>query len=406
MTINRPFNEIEVETYFAQITDRIKKEILSNSKDYIIGVDRTEYIDYLVAKYTIDELAIDFESEQVTLCGETEKEYRDGGWHRGVYKYTEYRFCVKFQYSGSTDILRIKPSCFKWSIGGSGDVSTIDINGNTLMVFFTIYKRDKSEYNSAKNGTIAKTFDNLDGALFHIRAFNKRLRQQIEREFDRVKSKYLQDLSFYQELNIKTNDEHKTFTVPVIKKRITPPSLQETSKPTPALEEVMYRNILRTIYSTYKGFERLPSLYRDKDEEALRDGVLPTLQTSFKNVSTSGETFNKEGKTDICIKEPGGGNVFIAECKIWKGEKYLLSAISQLLDRYVTWRDTKTALIVFVKNDGFADIVKKANAAIKKHEYYVRSRGATEDTSFSYVFCLPNDQDREIFLELMMFHFI
>ena len=406
MTINRPFNEIDVETYFTQLTDRIKQEILSNSKDYVIGVNRSEYIDYLVAKYTIEELIIDFDSEQVSLCSEKEKENRDGGWHRGVFKYIEYQFCVKFKYSGNTDILRLKPSCFKWSVCGSGDVSRIDVYGDTLRLYFTIYKQDKSEYNSAKNGTISKTFDNLDGALFHIRTFNKGLRQQIEREFDMVKSKYLQDISFYQELNIKINPKDKSYSVPVIKKTITPPAITKDSKKTPILEEVMYRDILRTIYGTYKGFERLPSLYRDKDEEALRDGVLPTLQASFKNVSTSGETFNKEGKTDICIKEPGGGNVFIAECKIWKGEKYLLSAISQLVDRYVTWRDTKTALIVFVKSDGFADIVKKANAAIKKHEYYVRSRGATEETSFSYVFRLPNDKDREINLELMLFHFI
>lgn len=64
--------------------------------------------------------------------------------------------------------------------------------------------------------------------------------------------------------------------------------------------------------------------------------------------SATGETFNKKGKTDILLRH-AGNNAFVGECKFWKGEKSFLSTIDQLLG-YLTWRDSKTAVIMFVKN--------------------------------------------------------
>lgn len=54
------------------------------------------------------------------------------------------------------------------------------------------------------------------------------------------------------------------------------------------------------------------------------------------------------GKSDILIRD-GDRSVFVAECKIWRGSKSLSNAIDQLLG-YATWRDTKTAILVFNRN--------------------------------------------------------
>ena len=62
----------------------------------------------------------------------------------------------------------------------------------------------------------------------------------------------------------------------------------------------------------------------------------------------TGETFNYGGKTDILIRYQGN-NIFIGECKFWKGPKSYLETIDQIL-RYVTWRDTKVAIFVFCKD--------------------------------------------------------
>jgi len=104
--------------------------------------------------------------------------------------------------------------------------------------------------------------------------------------------------------------------------------------------------------------------------------ALPTSwysSTGSTKEKQTGETFNGEGKSDIIIRQ-GGANVFIAECKIWEGVTAFTAAIDQL-QRYVTWRDTKTALIIFNRNKGFSDVIQKAQEAVRAHPQY-KSRPA------------------------------
>ncbi len=82
------------------------------------------------------------------------------------------------------------------------------------------------------------------------------------------------------------------------------------------------------------------------DEEKIRDLLLVFLNAQYEG-DAAGEVFNAAGKTDILIRV-GDRNVFIAECKIWKGPKTIRDALGQLLS-YLTWRDTKAALLVFIR---------------------------------------------------------
>lgn len=173
----------------------------------------------------------------------------------------------------------------------------------------------------------------------------------------------------------------------------------------PHIDDTLYQNILQYIDITYQGYERYPNNYKGRDEEELRDSILPHLQAKFSNYTATGETFNKNGKTDICIKHTDGSNLFIGECKIWKGESFFAEAINQLFDRYVTWHDTKVALIVFVQNDCFTKIISKAKTAIKQHPYFVSSVDENNEHLGSYIFHHAEDHEREIKLELMLYHF-
>jgi hypothetical protein len=73
--------------------------------------------------------------------------------------------------------------------------------------------------------------------------------------------------------------------------------------------------------------------------------------------SATGETFNFQGKTDILIQVEGK-KIFIAECKFWKGEKSFLATLDQLLS-YLSWRDTKAAVIMFNRNADFSAVLAK-----------------------------------------------
>jgi hypothetical protein len=92
-------------------------------------------------------------------------------------------------------------------------------------------------------------------------------------------------------------------------------------------------------------FERLPSTYAGKDEESLRDHLILQLEPRFEYSST-GETFNKSGKTDILVRHQKS-NIFVAECKFWGGAKKHFETIDQMLS-YLTWRDSKTAIVYFM----------------------------------------------------------
>ena len=119
----------------------------------------------------------------------------------------------------------------------------------------------------------------------------------------------------------------------------------------------------------------------------------------------TGETFNKGGKTDILIRYKDGSNLFVAECKYWKGEGVLFETINQLFDRYLTWRDSKVAIIFFVKNKEFSKVLKTLQESIPKHEYFVRENGSNGESSFSYIFHFPTDKGKLVYAEIMAFHF-
>ena len=147
--------------------------------------------------------------------------------------------------------------------------------------------------------------------------------------------------------------------------------------------------------------ERHPNTYRDKDEEALRDHFIMVLTPQFESVS--GETFNKSGKTDILVWHEGR-NLFVAECKIWRGAAAFSEAIDQALG-YLTWRDSKAALLIFIRNKNLQPVLTTVEQETQRHKCYVCSRGTVEEGWYSYRFHLPEDTTRGVDLAVLCFHF-
>jgi DNA-binding sugar fermentation-stimulating protein len=95
-----------------------------------------------------------------------------------------------------------------------------------------------------------------------------------------------------------------------------------------------------------------------------------------------------------------GDNAFIGECKIWTGAAKFREAIDQLLG-YVTWRDTKAALIIFIKTGTPSDIIKKARAEVETHASDVRLKAEVDETRIDYLLQSPSDPERHIDLALI-----
>ena len=111
--------------------------------------------------------------------------------------------------------------------------------------------------------------------------------------------------------------------------------------------------------------------------------------------------FNFQGKTDILIRIEGR-NVFIAECKFWKGEKSFLTTVDQLLS-YLSWRDTKACIVVFNKNANFSNVLTRIAEVVPKHGNFKRDLGKSGESTFRYVFTQPNDPSRELLLTVLTF---
>jgi|GEM_PF-1699475 uncharacterized protein yeeC len=168
----------------------------------------------------------------------------------------------------------------------------------------------------------------------------------------------------------------------------------------------LYEKIINEINLIGKSMEQKPSLYQGKDEEALRDVFIAMLERRFQSVTATAETFNHIGKTDILLKDAtDSSNLFIGECKIWRGKKHFMESINQLFDRYLTWRDTNAALMVFVQGTDLTTVMSVIEDSVTQHQYYKRTCGKHNETSLSYIFGLPQDGHRDVKLEVMVFNF-
>lgn len=204
----------------------------------------------------------------------------------------------------------------------------------------------------------------------------------------------------------KSSDTPVTFSIPAKRTKVIPtkrkPEVTEKGfTPEPTLDDAVYRQILSIIHDVGKQFERLPSTYSGKEEEDLRDHILLFLEPNFEG-SATGETFNKTGKTDILLRHEGS-NVFIAELKFWRGKKAYLDTISQLLN-YLTWRDSKSAIVVFVKNKNFSSVLNVVKEATLEHENCLGFVSEQEEGWYHYRFHINDDKNREVRMSVMLFH--
>lgn len=184
------------------------------------------------------------------------------------------------------------------------------------------------------------------------------------------------------------------------------PEIQAMISPPPQLDDPRYFEIIDYIIRLGRDFENYPELNENFNEERYRNYFLPFLNSVSPGYAAKGEVFHGKGKTDILVWDKNGVNLFVAECKIWRGEAYLLEGVDQLLTRYVNWRDEKTALIVFNREiQNFSVVIEAATRALSSHTLCREPGRPRTDCSWSYQFHHPTDNARIIRLELILLNF-
>lgn len=401
----KAFNEITAFDYTDQQLKKIKSEIEKKPKEYILGIDEEEYITYLKSEYSLEPLTILWHEETVNKPT-SRKEWKEDRFYQERYDTEVYTIKITYPFTGSPSLFEVRPN--SWVMA----TREIDVESYNSVVSFDVKLTNltKEVFDSQKRGAISEAFANVANANSFATSWNNQLDSHIRSYFSKQKAKFQKENDFFAAINIPIDKGTESiFTPPTIKKKNIPQptvskSLEVKSEPSMALE--MYRDIIKVMNDAGKGMERKPSLYVGKDEEGIRDQFLFILETRYDNTTATSETFNRSGKTDIILKYASdGSNIFVAECKFWTGYKGFLDTISQLFDRYLTWRDSKVAILMFVKNKDFTSVLNNLRTEIRNHPYYVKDNGHTNESSFSYTFHLAQDQSKAVLLEVMAFHF-
>lgn len=405
MRSSRVFGEKELRDFLEASKVNVAHSIESEKDDYILNVNEDDYVAHKVSEATVENLEIHVDdiyassSEQMVPA---ERFPRDFHVYSGKsYKKDVIKFHVPI--SGNIQLLHCIPSSrIMWSM-------EIEIDRNEFCFEIINFRDNADEIVRRKDENIRSIFQQYENVRAEVERANSNLEQHVRNAFNSRKQRIQKSSGVLASLGVpvkKSSAPPETFSVPTPQKRKKPilnkPSVKEVGfTPEPSLDQSTYVDILKLIHDVGKEFERLPSLYAGKEEEHLRDHFLMMLEPNFEG-SATGETFNKTGKTDILLRHEGS-NVFIGECKFWKGEKSFLSTIDQLLG-YLTWRDSKAAVIMFVPNKGFSSVVDTAKEASPKHSNFLKSVDERDETWLNYEFHLDGDRNRVVKLAVMLYH--
>ncbi|KWZ34747.1 hypothetical protein [Burkholderia anthina] len=240
-----------------------------------------------------------------------------------------------------------------------------------------------------------------------IDSHNRTLPAAAEQAIQQRRARLLAQSQRAESLGIpirRRNDAPTTYAVPTARRKATPtlpPATTAQFKPEPVWAMDQYEQALKIMQDMALVMERSPEAFKSMDEEALRQHFLVQLNGQFEGRAT-GETFNMGGKTDILLRE-GDRNVFIAECKFWKGPKAYGQAIDQLLG-YATWRDGKAAILIFNRGTDTSTVLAGINATTKSHGNFKRVVEWPHESGFRYIVHSNGDANREITLTVLVFH--
>lgn len=384
---------------------KLEQEISSLGRDYILKVSEEDLCKSLVDKYTIEIPVLHDENLHALEPQDTEIDIR-GRHDYAVFDNDEPHYVkgtsltIAIPFEGEEQLFHFMPSAVT-SYFPRGEIVDNEIH--------LTYKDVNMKAENVK-----KLYENDLGIIKqHLRAIasnveqhNKSLEPKIRELITKRKDKILKEQDMAASLGIpikRREDSATTYTIPTVRRKpsIEVPKVTEGAfKPEPALSMSEYEHILKIIQDMALVIERNPKAFSKMKEEDLRTHFLVPLNGHYEGQAT-GETFNFEGKTDILIRYEGR-NVFIAECKFWKGEKQLTDTIDQLF-KYTSWRDTKTAIILFNRNKEFTSVLSKISEIMKVHPCFKKDLGKQSETSFRYLFRQPSDTNREVILTIMAF---
>lgn len=402
----RPFTNGDTFTSFRNLIDSVVSEINSLDNSYILKASQSELEEHFVDKVLIEPLVLHVENRYIKNQSGTKidisRDFRRGLFpdERITVQGTKIDIAIPFE--GNSDLWKIRASTF--SLSGYPEVEV----RNNEIIFSISFPDDSAESNNllAEIDRNTKSLSEAVGYLKndvtnHNNSAPNTIRQALTRKQTLAQSTTGAIAALG--IPIKRVGAEPTFTIPT-KRRTKPSTLPQvvTGKyePEPVLEEKEYQHILEILKSMSLVIERNPSSFASLDEESIRDHFLLQLNGHYEGGAT-GETFNASGKTDILIRE-GNKNVFIAECKFWRGQKVFTEAINQLLG-YLTWRDSKCALLIFNKTKDSSAVRQKMHEIMEALPEYRKTEFHQPNGDSRYILVKTSEPGKEIIVTTQLY---
>lgn len=401
-----PFRDGDTFATFRNIMEKATREIETLENDYVLKASPAELEQYYVAQVTLTPLTLDAKNHYIDSQKGTQidvsHDFRRAafGGERIVVKGTALDIAIPF--TGDAGLWRVRPSSY--SLSGYPELEIRD----DAVVFTCRFPDDSPEPERLKT-EIERSIRSLSDAVSnlardverHNREAPAAVRAALERKLSKAKAAVGAVAGLG--IPIKQRSATATFVVPT-KRRESPvsrPSVpREKFSPEPTLDQREYEHILGILKSMALVIERSPGSFASLDEEAIRTHFLLQLNGHYEG-SATGETFNAAGKTDILIRIDNR-NVFIAECKFWRGAKSFSDAVDQLLG-YLSWRDSKCALLIFNQTKDSSAVRQKMHEIMLARTEYRKTLSHDPNGDARYVFVKASDPGREIQIHTMLF---
>src|SRR5258708_29035554 len=400
------FNKFQIFSIIQGHTESLKKKVQSIPANYVLNASEQDLVQALMEEFRLKVPVIKDEGIYIASGGEAEVEVsRDPmrrffhGRDSGPVYVPGNKTVIAVPFEGDSEFFKIQPQSYTLNPPRG------EITESEILLTYVRTDQNAEAIKQDYQRTVNSIKQYLASLAQSAAQFNSQLEGLVMSQLKARKDRLLADAGMTAAIGLPLKKREGTplsYSLPVTRRapKIEQIRVSGAFKPEPALADDDYEEILRIMQNTVQVMELSPHAFHDMGEEDLRSHFLVQLNGAFKGQAT-GETFNFQGKTDILIRVDGK-NVFIAECKFWKGEKAFLGTLDQLVS-YLSWRDTKAAVLVFNRNADFSAVLAKIRETAPKHPLFKRDRGASGESTFRYVFAQPNNSNREIILTVLAF---
>lgn len=306
-----------IQRYYLAVPQMVADILGKEAPGYLATVDVEEYIDYLVDRIALDPLK--WHPDKATVEPFTTRVKGFDRFFEQEFDREESRFRIRVPLSPHLDragYFRLGPSTTwvghsepQWTFEGDTLVHAVEASEAAVergLEDIKFWLGNRNSDITVGNASLRKTVESI--IVARRRALDKQS-GELAGVIKNLRIPLHQDPNAVKPVELKPKELRTVLTKPAPRAPATEPTL--IRRDVEELVDFMER------YA--RQFEVTPAPYAGMHEEDLRDVLIGMMNANYPG-STTGETFNKLGKTDISLRVDEG-NVLVCECKFWSGPK-------------------------------------------------------------------------------------